>query len=236
MKYHNNKILLFQFIKFILYNNLKKLYLIYKKNLMKRSSIHHLSSTENISITNEEKVEILNKKLKYVISSSRYLIQDADIDDYYLLSNLEEIKMNRTQLLEVVLWCLVKPQKNPIDYELIYDYLFFMREFTSLLKKQAQTNIKELINMVASYLEYQNFPEKKIICRFGDKGNKAFIILNGKVDILIKQKKNVNLEVENFLLYLATLLKYKEYALLSLVIKENYDSFPLEIIDDDEEL
>jgi len=236
MKYHNYKILLFQFIKFILYNNLKKLYLIYKKNLMKRSSIHHLSSTENISITNEEKVEILNKKLKYVISSSRYLIQDADIDDYYLLSNLEEIKMNRTQLLEIVLWCLVKPQKNPIDYELIYDYLFFMREFTSLLKKQAQTNIKELINMVASYLEYQNFPEKKIICRFGDKGNKAFIILNGKVDILIKQKKNVNLEVENFLLYLATLLKYKEYALLSLVIKENYDSFPLEIIDDDEEL
>ena len=94
---------------------------------MKRSSIHHLSSTENISITNEEKVEILNKKLKYVISSSRYLIQDADIDDYYLLSNLEEIKMNRTQLLEIVLWCLVKPQKNPIDYELIYDYLFFMR-------------------------------------------------------------------------------------------------------------
>ena len=203
---------------------------------MKRTTQHEYVSGNNLNITNEEKVEILNKKLKYVISSSRYLTQDADIHDYYLLSNLEEIKMNRTQLLEIVLWCLVKPQKNPIDYELIYDYLFFMKEFISLLKKQAKTNIKELINMVALYLEYQNFPENKIICRFGDKGNKAYIILKGSVDILIKTKKNVNLEVENYLLYIATLLKYKEYPLLCQVIKENYDTFPIEIIDDDDEL
>ena len=203
---------------------------------MKRTTQHEYVSGNNLNITNEEKVEILNKKLKYVISSSRYLTQDADIHDYYLLSNLEEIKMNRNQLLEIVLWCLVKPQKNPIDYELIYDYLFFMKEFISLLKKQAKTNIKELINMVALYLEYQNFPENKIICRFGDKGNKAYIILKGSVDILIKTKKNVNLEVDNYLLYIATLLKYKEYPLLCQVIKENYDTFPIEIIDDDDEL
>ena len=203
---------------------------------MKKRSLHHHLSGSNDNITNEEKVEILIKQLKYVITSSRYLTQDADINDYYLISNLEEIKMNRTQLLEIVLWCLVKPQKNQTDYELIYDYLFFMKEFTSLLKKQAKTNIKELINMVASYLEYQNYPENKIICRFGDKGSKAYIILNGSVDILIKTKKKVNLEIDNYLLYIATLLKYKEYPLLSTVIKENFDTFPIEIIDDDEEL
>ena len=185
-------------------------------------------------ISNDELVEILNKKLRYVISSSRYLIQDADINDYYLLSNLEEINMNRSKLLELVLWCLVKPSKTKIDYDLIYDYLFFMKEFTQLLKKQSKTNPKELIEIVALHLEYQNFPENKIICRAGDKGNRAFIVLNGEVDILIKQRKKVRLSIDNFYLYISALLKYKEYMLLLSVIQENQDNFPFQIINDEE--
>ncbi len=185
-------------------------------------------------VTNDELVEILNKKLRYVISSSRYLIQDADINDYYLLSNLEEINMNRAKLLELVLWCLVKPSKTQIDYDLIYDYLFFMREFTQLLKKQSKTNPKELIEIVALHLEYLNYPENKILCRAGDKGNRAFIVLNGEVDILIKQRKKVRLFIENFFLYISTLLKYKEYMLLLTVIQENQDNFPFKIINDEE--
>ena len=199
--------------------------------MKKSGKLKHFS--KNL-ISNDELVEILNKKLKYVISSSRYLIQDADINDYYLLSNLEEINMNRTKLLELVLWCLVKPSKIQIDYDLIYHYLFFMREFTQLLKKQSLTNPKELIEFVALHLEYQNFPENKIICRFGDKGNRAFIVLNGEVDILIKQRKKVRLLVENFYLYIAALLKYKEYMLLLTIIQENQDNFPFQIINDEE--
>ena len=122
--------------------------------MKKSGKLKHFS--KNL-ISNDELVEILNKKLKYVISSSRYLIQDADINDYYLLSNLEEINMNRAKLLELVLWCLVKPSKTQIDYDLIYDYLFFMREFTQLLKKQSKTNPKELIEIVALHLEYLNY-------------------------------------------------------------------------------
>ena len=109
-----------------------------------------------------------------------------------------------------------------------------MKEFTQLLKKQSKTNPKELIELVALHLEYQNFPENKIICRFGDKGNRAFIVLNGEVDILIKQRKKVRLLVENFYLYIAALLKYKEYMLLLTIIQENQDNFPFQIINDEE--
>ena len=58
-----------------------------------------------------------------------------------------------------------------------------MKEFTKLLKKQAKTNPKELLEIVALHLEYQNYPQNKIICRAGDKGKNAFIVLNGEVDI-----------------------------------------------------
>ena len=83
----------------------------------------HYSSTKLTTVT-DQLLENLNKKLKFVIGSSRYLTQEPDINDYYLLSNLEEINMNRSKLLELVLWCLVKPSKTKIDYDLIYDYLF----------------------------------------------------------------------------------------------------------------
>ena len=183
----------------------------------------HLSSKKLSTITNEELLDTLNKKLKFVISSNRYLIHDPDINDYYLLSNLEELNLNRELLLEKVLYCISKPQKTSIDYEIIYDYLCFMKEFSKLLIKQAKTNPKELLQTVALYLEYQNYPQNKIICRYGDKGKNAFIVLNGEVDILIKQKKLVRLEEENFHLYIATLIKYKEYSILLNVIKENFE-------------
>ena len=193
----------------------------------------HLSSKKLSTITNEELLDTLNKRLKFVISSNRYLTHDPDINDYYLLSNLEELNLNRELLLEKVLYCISKPQKTSIDYEIIYDYLCFMKEFSKLLIKQAKTNPKELLQTVALYLEYQNYPQNKIICRYGDKGKNAFIVLNGEVDILIKQKKLVRLEEENFHLYIATLIKYKEYSILLNVIKENFEYYPFEIINDE---
>ena len=194
----------------------------------------HYSSTKLTTVT-DQLLENLNKKLKFVIGSSRYLTQEPDINDYYLLSNLEELNLNKELLLEKVLYCLTKPQKISIDYEIIYDYLFFMKEFSNLLKKQAKTNPKELLETVALYLEYNNYPQNTIICRYGDKGDKAFIVLKGEVDILIKQKKVVRLEEENFHLYLATLIKYKEFSILLNVIKDNFESYPFEIIIDEKD-
>ena len=202
------------------------------KKPLKKTSNSFLSSP---TISNEEKVEILNEKLKFIINSSRYLNQDPDINDYYLQSNLEEINMNRKQLLEIVLWCLVKPQKIQLDYKLIFYYLFFMKEFTKLLKKQAKSNTNDLIYLVATHLEYINIPQDKIMCKYGDRGNKAYIVLNGNIDILIPQKKSVYLDIENYYLYIATLIKYKEFTLLINVLKDNSENYPIDIIDDSEE-
>ena len=202
------------------------------KKPLKKTSNSFLSSP---TISNEEKVEILNEKLKFIINSSRYLNQDPDINDYYLQSNLEEVNMNRKQLLEIVLWCLVKPQKIQLDYKLIFYYLFFMKEFTKLLKKQAKTNTNDLIYLVATHLEYINIPQDKIMCKYGDRGNKAYIVLNGNIDILIPQKKSVYLDIENYYLYIATLIKYKEFTLLINVLKDNSENYPIDIIDDNEE-
>ena len=58
-------------------------------------------------------------------------------------------------------------------------------------------------------------------------------MLKGNIDILIKQGKKVKISEKDYFIYLATLVKYKEFLLLSLVLKENYEIFPVEIVDEE---
>ena len=43
------------------------------------------------------------------------------------------------------------------------------------------------------------------------------------------------LDIENYYLYIATLIKYKEFTLLINVLKDNSENYPIDIIDDSEE-
>ena len=68
--------------------------------------------------------------------------------------------------------------------------------------------------------------------RYGEKGSKAYINLNGVVDILIKVTKSVKANERDYLHYLACLIKYNEFTIINLVINENFFNFPLVIYDD----
>ncbi len=202
-----------------------------KKSHNKHHSIKFLENYEF------EKILIpLIEKLLYLTQSPKYLLIPADLNDYLLKTTLKELNINLETFLEIVKYCLSKPKRNDNDNDLIYCYLFFMKEFVNILKKQNNIHFTELIKDVSLYLEYINHKQNSVICKYGDKGKKAYILLNGKVDILIKNRKNYNITEKDFHLYLATLIKYNEFSLLVNVIKENYSFYPFEILDDYEEM
>ena len=202
-----------------------------KKSHNKHHSIKFLENYEF------EKILIpLTEKLLYLTQSPKYLLIPADLNDYLLKTTLKELNINLETFLEIVKYCLSKPKRNDNDNDLIYCYLFFMKEFVNILKKQNNIHFTELIKDVSLYLEYINHKQNSVICKYGDKGKKAYILLNGKVDILIKNRKNYNITEKDFHLYLATLIKYNEFSLLVNVIKENYSFYPFEILDDYEEM
>ncbi len=202
-----------------------------KKSHNKHHSIKFLENYEF------EKILIpLTEKLLYLTQSPKYLLIPADLNDYLLKTTLKELNINLETFLEIVKYCLSKPKRNDNDNDLIYCYLFYMKEFVNILKKQNNIHFTELIKDVSLYLEYINHKQNSVICKYGDKGKKAYILLNGKVDILIKNRKNYNITEKDFHLYLATLIKYNEFSLLVNVIKENYSFYPFEILDDYEEM
>ena len=104
-----------------------------------------------------------------------------------------------------------------------------MKEFVNLIKKQGTKRLIEYLQIIAQHLEYEHYDKNQILCRLGDKGKNAYVILKGSIDILIKQNKKVKITEKDYIIYLANLVKYKEFYLLSMVLKDNYDIYPVEI-------
>ena len=153
---------------------------------------------------------------------------------------LKELYIDEDSYFDYIIECLSKEIRKKDDLNLIASYLFFMQEFTKLLndketakeETQKQTQLlNELLNLSSS-IYYLKMPKDIILMRYGEKGNKAYINLNGVVDILIKSSKSIKTSEKDFLNYLARLIKYNEYALINLVINENFFNFPLLIYDD----
>ena len=149
---------------------------------------------------------------------------------------LNELNINEKNYFRIVIKCLSKEMRNKDDLKVISSYLLFMQEFIKLIENK-KTNKKEsdfindLINLSSS-LYYLKIPKNYVLMRYGERGNKAYINLNGEVDILIKNSKTMKINEKDYLYYLATLIKYNEFTFINLVLNDNFFNFPLIIYDD----
>ena len=149
---------------------------------------------------------------------------------------LNDLYIDENSYFDIIIESLTKEIRKKNELNLITSYLFFMKEFVKLLKDKESTKketqiLNELKNL-ASSIYYLKMPKNVVLMRYGEKGNKAYINLNGEVDVLIKSTRSVITTEKNYLYYLACLIKYNEFALINLVINENFFNFPLLIYDD----
>ena len=179
----------------------------------------------------------LGDRLSKLFSSESSLIGYK----YDIESLLNELYISKDELFHIVLEFLSKTSKKEEEIRIIASYLFSMQGLVNLLLKtinldEDKTNKeKRLLNnllVLGSTLVYEKFPKNYILIRFGEIGSKAYINLSGTVAVLIKKAYKLSLTEEEYLLYLANLIKYNEYELINLVINENYKTFPVKIIDD----
>ena len=186
----------------------------------------------NYSEINENHLTLIHNQISNLINSQLYIDKTPDIKDYYLKNALYDINFSLTYFLSIVTVILKKQIKSKLEQGIIFDYLYFMKELTNLVKKADSYHFKDYISILANQITYEFLPKNNILCRLGDKGKNAYIILDGAVDILIKQSKKVLISEEDYLFYILTLIKYNEFALLNSILKENYMNFQLILIDD----
>ena len=149
---------------------------------------------------------------------------------------MNDLSLKKEQLFRMVITSLGRSTRTKSEVRVIASYLFLMQDFLKLLKaknpEQKENLILKDLLTLAENVDYEKNQKDTVLMRFGEKGNNAFIILDGKVDVLIESYFNKTIGEKTYLYYLANLIKYQEYGLVNCIVNENFKKFPLEIIDD----
>ena len=218
-------------------NNYQKKVSFNYTNKIKNASFKKSSLT--ISQNNENSlVNITSKKIYYHKIFNLFTSPPSILGFKYDIENiLNELYIPKYQLFQIVLECLYKINRNEEEIKLITSYLFLMQGLTTLLYKSIESELKEssILNhllILGEKISLEKILKNSIIMRFGDKGSKAYVNLNGSVAILVKQPTKMDVTEEEYLYYLTNLIRYQEYGLINIIINENFKIFPIDIIDD----
>ena len=198
-----------------------------KKIISKRSIKFQPKKSVLIEKRLEQKTKLIPKLESLLSKPCSQYGYTADI-----LSTLEELSITQNDFFQICLSCLSKTARKKEETNLIFGYLYLMNDFVSMLNKNNGTHVFEDLQLIAKNLGYEKLPESHILMRLGEKGKKAYITLNGNIDILIKTSKEMKVLEKDYLYYIANLIRWKEYGLVNIVINDNFQIFPLEIIDD----
>ena len=129
-------------------------------------------------------------------------------------------------ILDIIIYILSKPLKNPNDIFILKLFLSDLEEFKRLFLSKddsnaSNSNSDELLTRIGLHLKYEKQSKNKVLMRFGDKGDKYYIILNGEVAILIPHEEDIHLNIIDYMKYLINLYLHKENEILSKAVVIN---------------
>ena len=165
----------------------------------------------------ERKTKIIGLR-KNLIRQSNQLIEDT-INEKHTLDKEELLKLSLPSFIKS------SNQKEIKDIILISLYLVQMKKFMKLFGDDL-TTIKdngffEQLKKIAANIIYEKFNKNRLVIRYGEEGNKFFLILKGEIQVVLPYRKTVYISIKEFKRYLLLLFIYKEFEILKLVIKEN---------------
>ena len=139
-------------------------------------------------------------------------------------------KMNPTPV-DLCLYALdhAPNQRDSECLQYIINYLKSLPSFMNIISKEKNLKLSEnLIEQISIHLRHEYIPKNNIVCRFGERGEKFYIILKGKVKFFIPKVQKCYLNFEEYILYLMRLRKNDELGLINNIISQNQAIFPIE--------
>ena len=189
-----------------------------------------LKLSGNTSALNSKK-NLYKIRLSKIFSSPQsHLGYKSDIE-----SLINELDLHDNEILDFTIKSISKSVRRKSDINIITSYLYLLPEIRQLLNEDINKNKKDILNdllTLSKSIGYEKYQPNTILMKFGDIGFTTYLLLDGQVNVLIKTFKYMNVTKNDYLFYLANLIKYYEYGLLYEVINENFSVLPLEIYDD----
>lgn len=205
--------------------------------------MRHRKTRSIISINNSSKeIRVIPQKNTFINAISKIFSQEPSHSGYKQdIENLiNDIGLTEEDYLYLAIESLSKIVRNKTDMRIITSYLYSMPNFIKFFRGNNEGNktekeiLKDLLNLSRS-VTYEKYDKDIILMRFGEIGTTAYLILRGNVNVFIKNFKIMSITKKDYLFYLANLIRYGEYGLFNDVINENFNTFPIELVNNNEQ-
>jgi len=191
-----------------------------KKNIFKK---------DIIEINNEKKEEI--DPLELLINENIIDLNKKEKDEKKLFYQIPFIKYTNT--IKLLIYAIQKKEKSENDIKFISHYLTNFPQIININYNNSKKNYIEpskILYELSNSIKVENKIKNTLIMRFGDIGDKFYIIFKGNVSIIIKKEIEFEMTEYEYYLYLKYLKKIKEYELIEENLRLNnlkYDSIDL---------
>ena len=128
--------------------------------------------------------------------------------------------LSNSLTFSLIIYILSKQKKSSNDLYILTSFLKEKKNLISLLSKE-RTKFENILNKIS--INLKNFFENQnnFIFKVGEKGNLFYIILKGKVSVLVPKQLKIKMTYYNYINHLIILHNYDEKYLLEQTIKLN---------------
>ena len=144
------------------------------------------------------------------------------------------LQKNNPSPVDLCLFALntLPKQRDNESLQFIISYLKSLSSFMNIISKEKNLKLSEnLIEQISIHLRHEYIPKNNLVCRFGERGEKFYIILKGKITFLVPKPSKCYLNLEEYIVYLMQLRKNNEFELIDNLLVQNRIFYPIE--DDD---
>ena len=116
---------------------------------------------------------------------------------------------------------LTRSTSNNIKINNLLNLERFFSDFNNVMEKKA----REIIRDIASEYKDEKYDINKIIFRYGDEADRYFIIYDGEVSLYFPFTEIINMNIDEFFIYILRLRRYNEIEMLNAVLLLNNAEF-----------
>ena len=133
---------------------------------------------------------------------------------------------NKTSFNSCISSLSIVPEERTIEsVGPIIEYLKILKNFMNSLLNEKEEEIEKVLLEISSCLKFEYYEKNKFICKYGDKADKFYLILKGKVIFLVPTENKHYMTEEEYIDYLLKLRKKGEIELIKNILIKNQLTF-----------
>ena len=167
----------------------------------------------------EENIERIVSYIKQHMRDSNIKKEQKDNNNIQTDNNLNKLNIDYSIFdFGTIKYILNKTGRNADEILLIKTYLSSM---SFLLTLKSPISNDKLLYSLSLYLKMENKSKDELIFRYGNKGNKFYIVLEGEISILILKETKALISFKRYFMHLLLLKILKEDELVKKTIMAN---------------